>query len=133
MIHSLAADIAAWLATRASLTVGTDLFVESFPESAGLMSCVKSSGGLAHGEGPVEVLTVQVVTRGPSLSAAGDRARLLHECVYPPDDRMGVCNVPLAHWLALNIASMQPPAFMGTSESGQFQWVFNLMLRAVPA
>jgi hypothetical protein len=129
----LVVDLAAWLAGQAGLTVGTDIFAVSFPESGAIVSSVVPTGGPGRKYDLVGIFTVQVLTRGPAESAADvlGRAQKLYDAIYPPPDRVPVRNVALStSWQAHSIDASQPPTDLGLSESGTRLVGFNVQLRA---
>lgn len=125
-------DVAAWWAERTGLVVGTDLFVGELPEDAALATVLRGTGGPARGSSPLERLTFQALTRGPSYPDTHARAEALCAALYPPPLRLPVrmTDLPGGRWWMLTIDAIQPPFDLGRSDGGRWQAVFNVQVSA---
>jgi hypothetical protein len=125
--------LAAYLAERTELGVGTDLYLALLPEDKVLASKLTHTGGPARGFSPVDAVAFQVLTRGREIATARARAIALHDAVLDAA-RRPLRNVDLGGgWRALSIDPMQPPTDLGATEGGAWQVVFNLEVHAVKA
>jgi len=135
-------DLAAWMATTASLVVGTSLFTGAFdpdsPAAGSVAFCLREAGGPARaGYSVVDQYAVQVTCRGGQDGNDYDTVRSACEdlwiSLFPSPDKRGRLNVRLSNdWLAHSIKPVQTPADMGVSpETQRRSYVFNLIVKAV--
>jgi hypothetical protein len=132
MSASLTDDLIAWLAGRASLTVGTAVFRGSRPEDATLATAIVPTGGPARPYGHVFAATFQVLTRGSAGGLAEPLARAwaLYAALYPAG--LPLRNVALnTDWRLLAADAIQPPADAGLTEGGKRIVSWNFQVKAL--
>lgn len=138
MVH----DLADWLATQLTITVGTNLFYGDFPEdvpAAGATAiCLKESGGPGRaGYGFADDYAVQLIVRGArsayDYAAVRARAETAWKLFFAESDRRGRLNTNLsANWRVLLMRPVQTPLDLGVNpETQRRSVVFNLQIKAV--
>ncbi len=92
-------------------------------------SVIRASGGPAGSYDPIEGVSVQVLTQGPTEAAALARAEAIWRLFFDADG-YPVRNLALTAWRLLAIDAQQRPTPIGVNESGGVDVSFNWLIRA---
>ena len=130
-------EVAAFIADKAGLTVGTDLFEGHRPQGT-IDACdllQETTGGEIFFDLPERADPVfQVLSRAKNYVAARARAYIIYKAIYR-DWIYGAAGFTLPvvtvgeEYEAMIIEPLAPPQYMGQDEKGRFEFSTNYMFK----
>lgn len=129
-------EIASFIADKANLTIGTDLYVGHRPQNA-VDACdtvLETAGGGIHPDIPDRVdKHIQVLSRAKTYFTARARAWLVFDAIYR-DHTKGSAGWPLPNivgddYVAMVIEPLADPQYIGQDEKGRYEFSCNYVFK----
>ncbi len=130
-------EVAKFIANKAGLTVGTDIFEGHRPQGT-IDACdvlMETAGGSIFPDLPERAdITFQVLSRAKNYVAARARAYVIYDAIYR-DWTYGAANFTLPivtigeEYEAMIIEPLAPPQFIGQDEKGRFEFSCNYIFK----
>lgn len=129
-------EISSFIATKAGLTIGTDLYCGHRPQDAA-DNCdvvLETAGGSIYPDLPDRVdKAVQIISRGTTYFTARTRAWAIYDAIYRNHTKGSsgwtLPNVTGDEYVAMVIEPSSDPVYIGQDDKGRYEFSINFQFK----